>query len=170
MSHILWQDVFYIVLLVALSFPLGRFLFKVMTRQRVFLSRMLAPVERGIYRIMGVKADEDMTAKAYTVALLLFSLIGLVFVWLLQMLQGLLPLNPEAMPATSWHLAFNTAASFVSNTNWQAYSGESTLSYLTQLLGLTVQNFVSAAAGIAVMFALLRGFILREKRLLGNVE
>lgn len=168
MSHILWQDAFIIIILTALSFPLGRFIYMVMTGHRVFLSRMLAPVEKGIYRIMGVRADEEMTAKAYTIAMLLFSAIGLVFVWLLQILQNLLPLNPETMPATSWHLAFNTAASFVSNTNWQAYSGESTLSYSTQLLGLTVQNFVSAAAGIAVMFALLRGFILREKRTLGN--
>jgi potassium-transporting ATPase potassium-binding subunit len=168
MSHIIWQDIAYLAVLIALSFPLGIYIYKVMTGQKVFLTRIFAPVEKGIYRIMGVRAEEEMTAKAYTVSMLLFSLIGLVFVWLLLMLQGLLPGNPENMSATSWHLAFNTAASFISNTNWQAYSGESTLSYLTQFMGLTVQNFVSAAAGIAVMFALIRGFILREKRSVGS--
>ena len=168
MSLIAFQDVFYIALLVALSFPLGIYLYKVMAGQRVFLSRILLPVERGVYRLMGVQADEEMSAKKYTMSMILFSLIGLIALWLIQMLQGILPLNPEGMPATSWHLAFNTAASFVSNTNWQAYSGESTLSYLTQLLGLTVQNFVSAAAGIAGLFALIRGFVLREKRTLGS--
>ena len=168
MSHIAYQDAFYIALLVALSFPLGIYLYKVMAGQRVFLSRLLAPVERGVYRLMGVRSDEEMSAKTYTLSMVLFSLIGLIVVWLMPMLQGMLPFNPEGMTGTSWHLAFNTAASFVSNTNWQAYSGESTLSYLTQLLGLTVQNFVSAAAGIAVMFALIRGFVLREKRTLGS--
>lgn len=168
MSLIVLQDVFNIAVLVALSFPLGIYIYRVMTGQRVFLTRLLSPVERGVYRVMGVQADEEMPAKKYTLAMLLFSLVGLIFVWLIQMLQGVLPFNPEGMTGTSWHLAFNTAASFVSNTNWQAYSGESTLSYLTQLLGLTVQNFVSAAAGIAVMFALIRGFVLREKRTLGS--
>lgn len=168
MSHIVWQDVAYLALLVALSFPLGVYIYKVMTGQRVFLTRIVSPMEKIIYRVMGVRAEEEMSAKTYTVSMLLFSLIGLAFVWLLQMLQGVLPGNPEGMPAASWHLAFNTAASFVSNTNWQAYSGESTLSYLSQFLGLTVQNFVSAAAGIAVMFALIRGFIVREKRTVGS--
>ena len=168
MSSIALQDVFYIAVLVALSFPLGIYIDKVMAGQRVFLTRLLSPVERSVYRLMGVKADEEMPAKKYALSMLLFSLAGLIFVWLIQMLQGVLPFNPEGMSGTSWHLAFNTAASFVSNTNWQAYSGESTLSYLTQLLGLTVQNFVSAAAGIAVMFALIRGFVFREKRTLGS--
>ena len=168
MSLIVLQDAFYIAVLVALSFPLGIYVYKVMAGQRVFLSRILSPIERGVYRLMGVRADEEMPAKKYTLSMLLFSLVGLIFLWLIQMVQEVLPLNPEGMSGTSWHLAFNTAASFVSNTNWQAYSGESTLSYLTQLLGLTVQNFVSAAAGIAVMFALIRGFVLREKRTLGS--
>lgn len=168
MSSIALLDVFYIAVLVALSFPLGIYLNKVMAGDRVFLTRLLLPVERCVYRLMGVKADEEMPAKKYALSLLLFSLAGLIFVWLIQILQGLLPFNPEGMSGTSWHLAFNTAASFVSNTNWQAYSGETTLSYLTQLLGLTVQNFVSAAAGIAVMYALIRGFVFREKRTLGS--
>lgn len=168
MSYIIWQDVFFIVLLIGLSIPLGIYMYKVMTGQKVFLTRALAPVEKGIYKLMGVKGDEEMSAKEYALSVLLFSAMGLVFLWLLQMLQGFLLFNPEGMKATSWHLAFNTAASFVSNTNWQAYSGESTLSYLTQFLGLTVQNFVSAAAGIAVLFALIRGFILKQKKTLGS--
>jgi len=167
-SYILWQDLFYIFLLIFLSIPLGIYIYKVMTRQKVFLTPLLSPVENGIYKVMGVQGDEEMGAKKYALAALLFSAVGLVFLWFLQMLQGVLPFNPEAMGGTSWHLAFNTAASFVSNTNWQAYAGESTLSYLTQFLGLTVQNFVSAATGIAVLFALTRGFILRQKRNLGS--
>jgi K+-transporting ATPase ATPase A chain len=162
------QQVFYIAVLLALSFPLGSYIHRVMTGGKTFLTKALAPVERGIYRIMGVDQAEEMSAKKYTLSMLLFSLIGLIVVWLIQMLQGGLPANPEGMSGTSWHLAFNTAASFVSNTNWQAYSGETTLSYLTQLLGLTVQNFVSAATGIAVMYALIRGFVFRQKNTLGS--
>ena len=164
----IWQDLFYLTLLVGLSVPLGIYIYKVMTGQKVFLSRALAPVENGIYKIMGVKSDEEMGAKKYTLSAILFSVFGLVFLWLLQMLQGYLPFNPEGMKGTSWHLAFNTAASFVANTNWQAYSGETTMSYLTQFLGLTVQNFVSAATGIAVLFALIRGFILKQKTTIGS--
>jgi K+-transporting ATPase ATPase A chain len=168
MSYIVWQDIFYIALLVGLSIPLGIYMYKVMTGQKVFLTRLLAPVEHGIYRLMGARADEEMGAKTYALSVLLFSAVGLVFLWALQMLQGFLPFNPEGLPGTSWHLAFNTAASFVSNTNWQAYSGETTLSYLSQFLGLTVQNFVSAASGIAVLFALTRGFILKQKKTIGS--
>jgi K+-transporting ATPase ATPase A chain len=168
MSYTIWQDIFFIVLLVGLSIPLGIYMYKVMTGQKVFLTRVLAPVEKGIYRLMGVEKDEQMSAKKYALSVLVFSAIGFVFLWILQMIQGFLPFNPEGMKAASWDLAFNTAASFVSNTNWQAYSGESTLSYLTQFFGLTVQNFVSAAAGIAVLFALIRGFILKQKKTLGS--
>ena len=168
MSYTIWQDIFFLALLVGLSIPLGIYMYRVMAGQKVFLTRVLAPVEKGIYKLMGVENDEEMSAKKYALSALFFSAIGLGFLWLLQMMQGFLPFNPEGMKATSWHLAFNTAASFVSNTNWQAYSGESTLSYLTQFLGLTVQNFVSAATGIAVLFALIRGFILKQKKTLGS--
>lgn len=168
MSYIVMQDIFYIALLIGLSVPLGLSLFKVMTGQPGLLTPVLSPVEKGIYKVMGIRDDEAMTAKTYTVAVIAFSMFGLVFLWGLQMLQGLLPLNPQGMQGTSWHLAFNTSASFVSNTNWQAYSGESTLSYLSQSLGLTVQNFVSAATGIAVLFALIRGFIYQKKTTIGN--
>ncbi|PWJ49753.1 K+-transporting ATPase ATPase A chain [Faecalicatena contorta] len=165
---IILQDIIYLVLLVGLSIPLGIYMYKVLAGQKVFLSRALAPIENKIYKIMGVRSSEGMGAKKYALSVLVFSAIGLVFVWLVQILQGLLPFNPAGIEGTSWHLAFNTAASFVSNTNWQAYSGETGLSYLTQFLGLTVQNFVSAATGIAVLFALIRGFILKQKEEIGN--
>jgi potassium-transporting ATPase potassium-binding subunit len=168
MSTMILQNFLYLVLLVALSIPLGIYMQHVLAGEKVFLSRLLAPVEKGIYRMMGVKRDEEMGAKKYALSVLLFSVICLVFLWLLQIVQHVLPANPENMGGVSWDLAFNTAASFVSNTNWQAYSGESTMSYLTQFLGLTVQNFVSAAAGIAVLFALIRGFIYKKASGIGN--
>lgn len=168
MSFYVWQDIFYIALLVGLSVPLGIYMHKVMAGERVFLSLVLSPIEKGVYKVMGIRSDEPMGPRKYALSVIVFSAVCLVFLWALQMLQGILPLNPEGITGTSWHLAFNTAASFVSNTNWQAYSGESTLSYLTQALGLTVQNFVSAAAGIAVLFVLIRGFIFKKGSSLGN--
>lgn len=168
MSGIIAQEAFYLAALVALSFPLGIYIYKVMTGQRVFLSRVLMPVEGFVYRLAGVRADEEMGAKRYALSMLLFSLAGFLFLWLIQLLQGALPFNPQKLPGVKWDLAFGTAASFVTNTNWQAYSGETTMSYLTQMLGLTVQNFVSAAAGIAVLFALIRGFVLRQKQTIGS--
>ncbi len=117
---------------------------------------------------MDIHEDEEMCAKEYSFALLSFSLVSLLFLWGLQIMQGFLPLNPERLAGTTWHLAFNTSASFVSNTNWQAYAGESTLSYLSQTLGLAVQNFVSAAAGIAVLFVLVRGIVSKNKAAVGN--
>lgn len=168
MNNIILQDAFFIVVLVGLSIPIGVYIYKVMTGQKVFLTQIISPVEKCVYKIIGSCNVEGMGAKQYIVAVMTFSTIGLIFLWGLQMIQGFLPLNPEGMKGTSWHLAFNTAASFVSNTNWQAYSGESTLSYLTQFIGLTVQNFVSAATGIAVLFALIRGFILKKEQKIGN--
>ena len=168
MKMIILQDILYIVLLIGLSIPLGIYIYKVMTGQKVFLTTLLVPVENGIYKLMGVKRDEEMGAKRYALSVLIFSGIGFIFVWLVQMLQGVLPFNVAGIKGTSWHLAFNTAASFVSNTNWQAYSGETSLSYLTQFIGLTVQNFVSAATGIAVLFALARGFVVKESKTIGS--
>lgn len=167
-SFYVWQDIFYIALLVGLSVPLGIYMHKVMAGGRVFLSPVLSPIEKRVYKVMGIRSDEPMGPRKYALSVIVFSAVCLAFLWALLMLQGILPLNPEGITGTSWHLAFNTAASFVSNTNWQAYSGESTLSYLTQALGLTVQNFVSAAAGIAVLFVLIRGFILKKGSGLGN--
>lgn len=162
------QYVLYLVILVVLAIPLGAHIKKVMFGEKTFLSRLLTPCEKRIYRLMRIKENEDMTWKTYLLSVLVFSGVGLVALFALQMLQGLLPGNPQGLPGTSWHLAFNTSASFITNTNWQAYAGESTMSYLTQALGLTVQNFVSAAAGIAVLFALLRGFTRVKETGVGN--
>lgn len=152
------QYVLYLAVLVVLAVPLGAYIKKVMNGEKTILSRVLTPCESLVYKVMRVDKEEQMTWKKYAVSVLIFSGIGLVFLFLLQLLQGTLPGNPQNLPGVNWDLAFNTSASFVTNTNWQAYSGESTLSYLTQALGLTVQNFVSAATGIAVLFALIRGF------------
>lgn len=136
--------------------------------KKVFLSKVLVPVENFIYKIMRIDKKEDMTWKKYAVSVVSFSIFGFIILFLLNMLQGVLPLNPEGVDGTTAHLAFNTTSSFVTNTNWQAYSGESGLSYLTQMLGLTVQNFVSAATGIAVLFALIRGFTRVKEKGIGS--
>ncbi|MDO5416249.1 MAG: potassium-transporting ATPase subunit KdpA [Lachnospiraceae bacterium] len=153
------QYVLYLAVLVILAVPLGAYIKKVMNGEKTFLSGLLTPCENAVYRVMRVDKEEQMDWKKYTASVLVFSGIGFVFLFLLQLMQGVLPGNPQRLPGVKWDLSFNTAASFITNTNWQAYSGESTLSYLTQAAGLTVQNFVSAASGIAVLFALIRGFI-----------
>lgn len=158
MSAVL-QYILYLAVLVVLAIPLGAYINKVMNGEKTFLSKILIPCENAVYKVLRVNKEEQMNWKKYTVSVLLFSGIGFVFLFLLQLLQGVLPGNPQGLPGVKWDLSFNTAVSFVTNTNWQAYSGESTLSYLTQALGLTVQNFVSAATGIAVLFAMIRGFI-----------
>ncbi|MDF3002607.1 MAG: potassium-transporting ATPase, subunit [Bacillota bacterium] len=168
MSLIIIQMTIYLLLLITLSVPLGTYIYRVMTGQNVFLTPVLAPVENGIYRVLGIRDRNEMKPREYTVAVVLFSIIGLVFVFGIQMLQNYLPLNPEHLEEVDWDLAFNTAASFVSNTNWQAYAGEVTLSYLTQSIGLTVQNFLSAAIGIAVLFVLIRGFVVKQEKTIGN--
>ncbi|HBA47598.1 MAG TPA: potassium-transporting ATPase subunit KdpA [Lachnospiraceae bacterium] len=162
------QYILYLAILVLLAVPLGAYIKKIMNGEKTFLSKILTPCENLVYKMMKVDKEEQMTWKKYMVSVLIFSGIGLFFLFLLQLLQGVLPGNPQHLPSVKWDLAFNTAASFVTNTNWQAYSGESTLSYLTQLLGLTVQNFVSAATGIAVLFALIRGFVKVKEQGLGN--
>jgi len=153
------QYILYLAVLIVLAIPLGAYIKKVMNGEKTFLSKILTPCENAVYKVMRVKKDEQMNWKKYAVSVLIFSGIGLIFLFLLQILQGVLPGNPQGLQGVKWDLSFNTAVSFITNTNWQAYSGESTLSYLTQALGLTVQNFVSAATGIAVLFALIRGFI-----------
>lgn len=158
----------YLVILVVLAIPLGKYISKVMDGEKVFLSKVLVPVENFIYKIMRIDNKEDMTWKKYAVSVVSFSIFGFIILFLLNMLQGVLPLNPEGIDGTTAHLAFNTTSSFVTNTNWQAYSGESGLSYLTQMLGLTVQNFVSAATGIAVLFALIRGFTRVKEKGIGS--
>lgn len=162
------QYILYLAVLVVLAIPLGAYMKKVMDGEKTFLSKVLTPCENLVYKVLRVDKDEEMTWKKYALSTVLFSAIGLVFLFLLQLLQGVLPGNPQGLPGVKWDLSFNTAASFMTNTNWQAYSGESTLSYLTQALGLTVQNFVSAATGIAVLFAMIRGFIRVKTAGLGS--
>ena len=159
---------FYVIILVALAFPLGGYIGKVMNGEPVFLSRILKPAEQWIYRLLHVDAGEQMSWKKYALCTVVFSVFCLIGLMGMQMIQQFLPGNPENLPNPSWHLAFNTAASFMTNTNWQAYSGESTLSYFTQMMGLTVQNFVSPAVGIAVLFVLIRGFVQVRKEGLGS--
>ncbi|ERT17647.1 ATPase [Pseudomonas putida SJ3] len=147
---------------------LGRFYFKVMEGQRTWLSPLLGPVEQACYRLAGVNAIQEQNWRQYTLALLAFNLVGFLLLFAVLLLQGYLPLNPQHLPGQEWSLAFNTAVSFVTNTNWQAYSGEASVSYLSQILGLTVQNFVSAATGLAVLVALCRGIARRSASTLGN--
>lgn len=153
------QYVLYLAVLVVFAIPLGAYIKKIMNGEKTFLSKILTPCESAVYKVMRIDKDEQMNWKKYGASVLVFSAIGLVFLFLLQLLQGVLPGNPQNLPGVSWDLSFNTAASFITNTNWQAYTGEATLSYLTQAVGLTVQNFVSAATGIAVLFALIRGIV-----------
>lgn len=153
------QYILYLAVLVVLAIPIGAYIKKVMNGEKTFLSKILTPCENVIYKMMRIDKEEQMNWKKYTISVLIFSSIGFVFLFLLQLLQGVLPGNPQRLPGVKWDLSFNTTASFITNTNWQAYSGESTLSYLTQAVGLTVQNFVSAATGMSVLFALIRGFV-----------
>ena len=162
------QIIFYFAVLVLCVKPLGLFMAKVYQGERTFLTPVFAPLERFIYRLAGVHPEEEMDWKVYAVAVLLFSVVGFVFLYLLQRIQGFLPLNPAGMGAVSPDSSLNTAVSFVTNTNWQGYGGETTMSYLTQMLGLTVQNFVSAATGMAILVAFIRGLTRHNTRDLGN--
>ncbi len=162
------QILFYLAALLALGWPLGRYMARVYQGERVFTTPVFAGLERLTHRLLGIDSAAEMDWKQYFKAVLAFSAVSLTAVFLLQIFQGFLPLNPEHMGSVSWHLAFNTAVSFVTNTNWQSYGGESTLSYLTQMVGLAVQNFVSAAAGIAVLAAVIRGFVRKEASGIGN--
>lgn len=168
MMNVALQMIIYCVILVVLAIPLGSYMGKVMNGERVFLSRLLLPVENLIYRGLRIDKEEEMDWKKYSVCTAVFSVMSLAVLWAILCFQNLLPLNPQGMGKMSWHLGFNTAASFTTNTNWQAYSGESSLSYFSQMIGLNFQNFVSAAVGIVVLFALIRGFVRVKKRGLGN--
>ena len=162
------QYALYLIILVALAIPLGSYIGKVMNNEPVFLSKILRPCEKGFYRILGIHEDEEMGWKKYAACSLAFFFISLFVLTLILKFQDLLPWNPQGMEGLSWHLAFNTASSFATNTNWQSYSGEVTLSNFSQAMGLTVQNFVSAGAGIAVLFALIRGFVRTKASAIGN--
>jgi potassium-transporting ATPase potassium-binding subunit len=162
------QIILYVALLIGLSPILGNYMFKVFTGNKHFMLPVFGWLEKLAYRFTGVDADEETGWKSYTYSLLIFNLIGFVFVFLIQLFQSHLPLNPENLSDVTWHSAFNTAVSFMTNTNWQGYAGETTLSYFVQMTGLTVQNFVSAATGIAVLLALIRGISRKTTDKLGN--
>ncbi|NPV79991.1 MAG: potassium-transporting ATPase subunit KdpA [Firmicutes bacterium] len=162
------QMILFLAVLIGITAPLGSYIERVFAGRRTSLDRIMRPVEKLIYRATGVDEKEEMNWKGYALAVLFFNFAGMLVLYLLQRLQGHLPLNPQRFGPVAPDLAFNTAASFMTNTNWQAYSGEKTMSYLTQMAGLTVQNFVSAATGIAVAIALIRGIVGRTAKSIGN--
>jgi potassium-transporting ATPase potassium-binding subunit len=169
MNNYSWlQLLIYLTALILLVKPLGSYMARVYQSERTFLDRVLGPVERFIYRLSGVNPEEDMNWKTYAVAVMVFNVLGLLAVYALQRLQVFLPLNPQGLGAVTPDSAWNTAVSFATNTNWQGYGGETTMSYLTQMLGMTVQNFVSAATGMAVLIALIRGIVRHTTKGIGN--
>ena len=157
-----------LVLLVVLVKPLGAYMARVFSGERTFLSPVLRPVEAGVYRVCGVNPNVEQHWTAYTAGMLLFSLVGLVVLYGFQRMQEFLPLNPQALGPVAPDLAFNTAVSFTTNTNWQNYVGEATMSYLTQMAGLAFHNFVSAATGIAIAIAVVRGLARHSANSIGN--
>jgi potassium-transporting ATPase potassium-binding subunit len=167
-ANVVLQFTAFFVVLVGLSLPLGSYMARVYSGQARIVQRGLGPLERLFYRLAGVRPDEEMSWKKYALSVLVFNLLGMLVVYLLQRLQADLPLNPASLANVSPEVSFNTAVSFATNTNWQAYGGETTMGHLTQMLGLAVQNFVSAATGMAVLVAFLRGFTRRTAEGLGS--
>jgi potassium-transporting ATPase potassium-binding subunit len=162
------QIIIFFAILIGLTPVLGNYMYKVFTGNNHFMLPVFGWLEKLTYKSSGINPNEETNWKSYTFGLLMFNLIGLVFVFLIQLFQSQLPMNPANLSNVSWHSAFNTAVSFMTNTNWQGYAGEITLSYFVQMLGLTVQNFVSAATGIAVLLALIRGISRKSTEKLGN--
>src|SRR5271154_2626234 len=162
------QIAIFCVLVIALTRPLGLYMTRIFNGERTFLSPVLRPIERGLYAISGIKESEEQDWLIYGAAMLIFNLVCALLLYAMLRLQDVLPLNPQGQSALAPDLALNTAISFVTNTNWQFYSGETTMSYLSQMLGLTVHNFVSAATGVALAMALIRGFARRSAKTLGN--
>jgi len=163
------QIAFFLLLVLAVTKPLGIFMARVFNREKTFLDPVLRPIEKLIYRTTGVDENQEMAWTEYAVAMLLFSVVSMVVLYAMQRVQGFLPFNPQKLGAVSPpNLAWNTAVSFTTNTNWQAYSGESTMTYFTQMAGLAYHNFVSAATGIALAIALIRGVVRREMKTIGN--
>lgn len=158
----------FLALVIALAAPLGLYLKRIFNREKTFLDPVFLPIERLLFKLTGVDPEQEMGWKEYALSLLAFNLLGMLFLFVILLVQGALPLNPQGFDGLSLHLAFNTAASFITNTNWQSYVGESTMSYLSQMLGLTVQNFLSAATGISVMLALTRGLTRKSSKTIGN--
>jgi potassium-transporting ATPase potassium-binding subunit len=162
------QIVLYLAVLAVCIKPLGAYMAKVYQGEPLLITRLLNPVERLIYRLLGIRPEDEMSWKMYAAACLLVKFAFFILLYTLMRLQDILPLNPQNFPGVAPDLSFNTAVSFITNTNWQAYGGESTMSYLTQMSGLAVQNFVSAAQGMAVLIALIRGFSRRTANTIGN--
>ena len=162
------QPILYLVVLVLLAKPLGTHMARVYQGDRTFLDPVARPIERALYRLSGVKSDDEMGWKRYAVALMIFNVLGLLAAYALQRLQQFLPLNLQGLSAVTPDSSWNTAVSFSTNTNWQGYGGEVTMSYLTQMLGMTVQNFVSAATGMAAVVALIRGIVRHSAKIIGN--
>jgi K+-transporting ATPase ATPase A chain len=162
------QMLIFIILLVAVTIPLGAYMANVFTDKKTFFDPIAKPIEKLIYRIIGIDEKNEMNWKEYTIAVILFNLFGFTLLYFLQRWQVFFPFNPQKFGAVAPDLSFNTAVSFMTNTDWQAYGGESTMSYFTQMMGLTVQNFVSAATGIAVVIALIRGIVRHTTKTIGN--
>jgi K+-transporting ATPase ATPase A chain len=163
------QILVFLLLVLAVTKPLGLFMARVFNREKTFMDPVLRPIERLIYRTTGVDEEHEMAWTEYAIAMLLFSVVSMLLLYLIQRVQGYLPFNPQKLGAvTPANLAFNTAASFTTNTNWQAYSGETTMSYFTQMMGLAYHNFVSAATGIALAIAFIRGIARRQMATIGN--
>src|ERR1700751_3031989 len=163
------QILFFLALVLLVTKPMGVFMAHVFNREKTFMDPVLRPIERLLYRVTGVDEDHEMRWTEYAIAMLLFSLVSMIVLYLMERLQGYLPFNPQKFGAVNpAHVAFNTAASFTTNTNWQAYSGENTMSYFTQMAGLAYHNFVSAAVGIALAIAFIRGIARRQMQTIGN--
>jgi K+-transporting ATPase ATPase A chain len=163
------QILFFLALILAVTKPLGVFMARVFNREKTFMDPVLRPMERLLYRVTGVDEDHEMRWTEYAISMLLFSVVSMIVLYAIQRLQGFLPFNPQKLGAvTPAHVAFNTAASFTTNTNWQAYAGESTMSYFTQMAGLAYHNFVSAAVGISLAIAFIRGIAQRQQETIGN--
>src|SRR5215469_8795653 len=163
------QILLFFAAILVITKPAGLYMAKVFSRQRTWLDPLMRPIEKLLYRVTGVDEGHEMRWTEYAIAMLLFSLVSMIVLYLMQRLQAYLPFNPQKFGAVSpAHLAFNTAASFTTNTNWQAYSGENTMSYFTQMAGLAYHNFVSAAVGIALAIAFIRGIARRQMQTIGN--
>src|SRR5438309_4257851 len=163
------QILLFFALVLMLTKPVGIFMTRVFNRERTIMDPVLRPIERLLYRVTGVDEDHEMRWTEYAISMLLFSLVSMIVLYLMERLQGYLPFNPQKLGAVSPSaLAFNTAASFTTNTNWQNYSGETTMSYLTQMAGLAYHNFMSAAVGIVLAIAFIRGMARRQRQAIGN--
>ena len=162
------QIAIFLALILLVTKPMGVFMTRVFNRERTFMDPVLRPIERLLYRLTGVDENHEMRWTEYAFAMLLFSVVSMLLLYLMQRVQGILPLNPQKFAAVPQALAFNTAASFTTNTNWQNYSGEAVMSYLTQMAGLAYHNFASAAVGIALAIAFIRGIARRQMQTIGN--